>query len=151
MNMWYQWLHRYAQSFAKQRKASKQVNSFGMTETHHKGELAQASHITALKTIEDVERADFVSLRTVPVVLKNGRCKVVVNALLDDGRTKTYVNSDVAAELGLNEISQKVTVNKLNGQAEKLVTTPVELQLESINGEFGIQIEAFTVKRVQET
>ena len=61
---------------------------------------------------------------------------------------KTYVNSDVAAELGLNGISQKVTVNKLNGQSETLVTTPVGLQLESINGEVATQIEAFAVKRV---
>ena len=38
-------------------------------------------------------------LQTTPVVLKKGNRKVVVNAHLDDGRTKTYVNEDVAAEL----------------------------------------------------
>ena len=39
--------------------------------------------------------------QTTPVVLKKGNQKVVVNALIDDGSTKTYVNEDVATELKL--------------------------------------------------
>ena len=43
----------------------------------------------------------YIGLRIVPVILENrGKC-LQVNALLDDGSTKTYLNSDVAAELGL--------------------------------------------------
>ena len=42
-----------------------------------------------------------VALRTVSVYLKNGDRKLKINALLDDASTKTYVNADVAAELGL--------------------------------------------------
>ena len=115
------------------------------TESSHEEEVPpqQTSHTTAFKV-----EPDFISLRTVPVVLKNGKKKIVVNALLDDGSTKTYINSDVAAELGLSGISQKVTVNKLNGQAEMLETTPVEFQLQSIDGRVDTSIEAFTVKRV---
>jgi len=33
----------------------------------------------------------FIALCTVPVALKNGAKSVCVNALLDDGSTKTYV------------------------------------------------------------
>ena len=39
------------------------------------------------------------ALRTVPAVGKNGERRMIVNALLDDGSTKTYINGDVAAEL----------------------------------------------------
>ena len=39
--------------------------------------------------------------QTTPVVLKKGNQKVVVNALIDDGSTKAYVNEDVATELKL--------------------------------------------------
>ena len=46
-------------------------------------------------------RPGFVALRTVPVVLRNGTRTLKVNALLDDSSTKTYLNADVAAELGL--------------------------------------------------
>ena len=42
-----------------------------------------------------------VALRTVPVYLTNGNRKLKVNALLDDASTKTYINADVAAKLGL--------------------------------------------------
>ena len=40
-----------------------------------------------------------VPLRTIPVYLKNGNKRLKVNALLDDDSTKTYLNTDVAAEL----------------------------------------------------
>ena len=46
-------------------------------------------------------RGDYVGLRTVPVIVKNGDRWLTVNALLDDVSTKTYINADVAAELGL--------------------------------------------------
>jgi len=42
-----------------------------------------------------------VALRTIPVYLKNGGRRLRVNALLGDASTKTYINSDVAAEMGL--------------------------------------------------
>ena len=48
------------------------------------------------------------ALRTMLVILNNGGKKMRVNALLDDASTKTYVNSDVAAELGWNGIMKKV-------------------------------------------
>ena len=43
-----------------------------------------------------------VALRTVSVYIKNGERKLRINALLDDASTKTYVNTDVAAELSLH-------------------------------------------------
>ena len=55
------------------------------------------------------------AVRTVPVILKNGNRAIKVNALLDEASTKTYINADVASELGLTEISWKVTMNVLNG------------------------------------
>jgi len=43
-----------------------------------------------------------IALRKIPVYLKNGGRRLRVNALLDDASTKTYINSDVAAEMGLH-------------------------------------------------
>ena len=91
---------------------------------------------------------EFIALRTVPVVLKNGNRKMVVNAVLDDASTTTYINSDVAAELGLQGEPQKVTVNVLNGHAETFETMPVEVGLESINGKMDVMIHAFTTEKV---
>jgi len=60
--------------------------------------LAEQSLTTTMGAPNAPERAHFVALRTVPVVLKNGSRKLVVNALLEDASPKTYINGDVAAE-----------------------------------------------------
>lgn len=54
--------------------------------------------------------SEYVALRTVPVILRNGNRSVKINALLDDGSTKTYLNENVAAELGLQGEMKTMTV-----------------------------------------
>ena len=70
--------------------------------TEGKGRKEQTTMMT-----QDEYRPEFVSLRTVPVVLKNGDRVLKVNALLGDASTDTYVNADVAAELGLQGKTEK--------------------------------------------
>ena len=99
-------------------------------------------------TANDVTSAEFIALRTVPVVLKNGNRSLKVNALLDDASTKTYVNADVAAELGLQGQIEKVKVNVLNGQVETFETTPVDIEMESVTGDVKHRVTAYTATRV---
>ena len=89
-----------------------------------------------------------VSLRTVPVVLVAGKRRVTVNAILDDGSTRSYVNSDVAAELGVGGTSQQMTVHTLNGHKEVFCTTPVRLELESLDGRERADVELCTTRKV---
>ena len=77
-----------------------------------------------------------VALRTVPVTLRNGQRSVNVNALLDDGSTQSYLNSAVAAKLGIQAESKSMTVSTLNGQTRTFRTMPVNVQLESCDGTF---------------
>ena len=93
----------------------------------------------------------FIAFRTVPVILKNGDRPMKVNALLDDASTKTYVNADVAAELGLQDKTEKVTVNVLNGQVETFETRPVDIELESVAGDVKLGVTACTATRVTGT
>ena len=53
---------------------------------------------------ETINQTKIMALRTVPVFLKNGNRRTKVNALLEEALTKTYLNADVAAELGLRDI-----------------------------------------------
>ena len=71
-----------------------------------------------------------------------------INALLDDASTKSYVNADVAAELGLHGRTEKMTVNVLNGQVETFKTSPINVELTSITGTVSARINACTVDRV---
>ena len=115
------------------------------TEGEH--QIATERSLTTV-TLKTSEAPHFVALRTVPVVLKNGKRRMEVNALLDDASTRTYLNADVAAELGLQGHCQRVTVNVLNGRAETFETAPVELEVESLDGKISKKINAFTTDRV---
>ena len=81
-----------------------------------------------------------IALRTIPVYLRNGVKTVKVNALRDDASTKTYINSDVAAELGLQGCLQQVNVNVINGHVETFQTSPVECTIESLDGKSKLAI-----------
>ena len=97
---------------------------------------------TTMMTQEQITA--FIGLRTVPVILINGdRCRTV-NALLDDASTKTYVNADVAAKLGLTGQSEQVTVNVLNGQARTFESKPVNIELKSVKGDVRMKVSAYT-------
>ena len=93
-------------------------------------------------------RANFIGLRTVPVILKNCERSLKINALLDDASTKSYINADVAAELGLQGRTEKMTVNVLNGQVETFETKPINVELMSITGDVSTMVSACTVDRV---
>ena len=82
---------------------------------------------------QNYSKVDYIALRTVPIILKNGDRSLRVNAFLDRASTKSYVNSDVVAELGLKGRT-KVTVNVLNGQIETFETKPVSFELQSVDG-----------------
>ena len=97
---------------------------------------------------QNYSKVDYIALRTVPIVLKNGDRSLRVNALLDEASTKSYVNSDVAAELGLKGKTEKVTVNVLNGQIETFETKPVSFELQSVDGKVSFKVNAYTESRV---
>ena len=89
--------------------------------------------------------SDFISLRTVLVVVCNDNIRMTVNALLDDASTKTYINNDVAEQLELKGIPKHVRVNVLNNQVRTFKTLPVEFNLESVNGKIKDRVSAHTV------
>ena len=103
--------------------------------------LAERSLTTTMEALNAPERADFVALRTVSVLLKNGSRRLVVNA-------KTYINCDVAAELGLEGTVHQITVIVLNGGEDSSQTMPVEFDLQSMDGNSSARISAFTATRV---
>ena len=61
-------------------------------------------------------------MRTVPVLVSANGYQLKVNAILDDGSTKTYINEDIAEELGIKNRYENVTVTTLNGKSENFRT-----------------------------
>lgn len=93
----------------------------------------------AVTSLKDAQRIEEFGNRTLCHNLQQKMkemSKNALNALLDGGSTKTYINSDLAAELNLQGGTQKVTVNMLNGQ------------LELLDGKVKITIQSFTANSV---
>ena len=58
-----------------------------------------------------------------------------------------YINSDVAAELGLQGQNRRMTVNALNSQTDGFETMPFELYLESLDRIINVKIAALQETR----
>lgn len=89
-----------------------------------------------------------VALRTIPVVLKNGNKRILVNCFLDEGSDTTYINEDVVEELGLRGNKEKITVNVANGQQISFQSMTFQIGLESTDGKLDTEIVAKTSERI---
>ena len=95
------------------------------------GEEQQNTSFVATKC----QKLGCISLQTVPVIVENGSKSLIINALLDDGSTQTYLNADIAAKLGLHGDISKSQVSVINGAVATFETAPVEFRLRSMNGQ----------------
>ena len=69
--------------------------------------------------------------------------------MLDDGSNETFLNEEAAGVLGLKERYQTVTVNVLNNEVETFQSMPLNVSIESLDGEFSEDIKVKTCpKRV---
>ena len=86
-------------------------------------------------TLTATASSELVSLRTVPVWIKANGKKVKVNAVLDCASTGTFLNEEIAIALGLQSAYERVTVRVLNETVESFDTMPLEITLESVDGQ----------------
>ena len=94
------------------------------------------------------ENNEYIALRTVPVVLRNGNKNVRINALLDDASTMSYLNEDVENQLGLEGEEVSLSVRVLNDVCTKTKSHIVHCDLQSSDGRIQVQVAAHTMKRV---
>ena len=81
--------------------------------------------------------------------MRNGAKSIVVNAFLDDGSTRTYINSSAAAELQiLTGRSEEITVGTMGGARRNFSTEEVSFVVESMDGKMSQAITGFTTDRV---
>jgi len=114
--------------------------------TAEEGELSERAHMTTT-TMKLTVPSEFMALPTVPVYLTSGSRRVKVNALLDEDSSRTYLNSIVAAELGLEGRPHELTVKVLNDNREKLNSPVVEFTISSLNGRVHKPTSAYTTER----
>jgi len=101
-----------------------------------------------METYGEQERQQAVALRTIPIVLKNGKRRLLVNCLLDEGSDTTYVNEDVVEELGLAGEKQQFTVKVANDYSIRFLSSTVQIGLESTDGRVDTKITAKPSDRI---
>ena len=70
-----------------------------------------------------------------------------VNAILDDASNETFLNEEVAGMLGIQEPFQTINVHVLNNEIETFQSMPVNVTIESVDGQFRKSIDVRTCPR----
>lgn len=90
------------------------------------------THTATMETAQTGEKV--VALRTVPLILKNGNVRLLVNCVLDEGSETACINEDLVEELGVRGRKEPVIVNVGNYQRVKFMSMSFQVGLDSING-----------------
>ena len=91
--------------------------------------------------------SELVFLRTVTIWIKANGKKVKVNVVLDDASTGTFLNEEIAIALGLQSAYERVTVRVLNETVESFDTMPLEITLDSVDGQTSMALNVYTCPR----
>ena len=87
---------------------------------------------TMLK-IQENKQADTVALQTVPIILKYGKKKMLVNCFLDEGSNTPYVNEDIVDELSVKGEKELITANVANDQEVTFPFMSFTIGVESVD------------------
>lgn len=77
------------------------------------------------------QEAEFIALRTVPIVVKYGNKRLHVNCLLDEGSDTSYVNEDVIEALGLHGAKTEINVKVANDETFHFMSSTFDIDIES--------------------
>ena len=105
-----------------------------------------STHTATMETAQTREKV--VALQTVPLILKNGSKRILVNCFLDEGSDTTYINEDLVEELGVKGRKELITVNAANDQQVKFMSMTFQVGLESIDGKVNRTISAKTSQKI---
>ena len=108
------------------------------------GEPELGTFVTSLSGTKE-----YLPLRTIPVIVKKKHKSLRINALLDDGSTRSYIIEDVADCLGLESEPVSLNVQLLDDATASLKSRSVRFDLEGCDGGVKKAVTAQTTKRVK--
>ena len=90
-----------------------------------------------------------ISLRTLTVKLMHNGKELLVNAILDDGSSQSFINSDVAEYLKLKKFShQDLAVGVLSGSYKSFPSSAVSIDISAVDDSTVSKIDLMTIKNV---
>ncbi|CAB3991157.1 Hypothetical predicted protein [Paramuricea clavata] len=94
------------------------------------------------------QETEYVALRTVPVIVKNGNKRIPVNCLLDEGSDTSYINEDVIEALGLHGAKTEINVKVANDETVTFMSSTFDVGLESTDGRVDTTITVQSSKKI---
>lgn len=105
-----------------------------------------STHTATMESTQKHEKV--VALQTVPLILKNGNKRILVNCFLDEGSDNSYINEDLIEESGVRGQKEQIIVNVANDQQVNFMSMTFEVGLESIDGRVNRPIVAKTSQKI---
>lgn len=105
-----------------------------------------STHTATMESTQKHEKV--VALQTVPLILKNGNKRILVNCFLDEGSDNSYINEDLIEEPGVRGQKEQIIVNVANDQQVNFMSMTFEVGLESIDGRVNRPIVAKTSQKI---
>ena len=102
--------------------------------TYQTTEGDTSTHTATVETAQACKKV--VALQTVPLILKKGNTRILVNCFLDEGSDTTYINEDLVEELGVRGQRELFTVNAANDQQVTFMSMTIRI------GEYQWQSES---------
>ena len=94
---------------------TRSANQTRLSQDSVTSQITEGDASTHKATMEIAQtREKVVALQTVPLILRNGNIRLLVNCFLDEGSDTTYINEDVVEELGVKGQKNAITVNVAN-------------------------------------
>ena len=132
--------HHHYLLYTDRAVAAPRRESSAQAPANTEGESAMISSSSSSKSI--------VALRTIPVRLSNGTgSSIIVNALLNDASTRTYVSNHFAGTLDLDDPRRTLIIGKLNDQEEEIQTRLVSRTISDLDDAMTSELSAGTVEK----
>ena len=109
-------------AFQESRGGTSNANQTHLSQESATSQITEGDASTHTATMETAQTHEkVVALQTVPLILKNGNKRILVNCFLDEGSDSTYINEDLVEELGVRGRKELITVNEANDQKVKFM------------------------------
>ena len=128
---------------------TRSANQTRLSQDTATSQITEGDASTHKATMEIAQtREKVVALQTVPLILRNGNIRLLVNCFLDEGRDTTYINEDVVEELGVKGQKNAITINVANYWQVKFLSMSFQVGVESVDGKVNRTISAKTSQKI---
>ena len=141
--------NRIERAIQESRESTSSANQTHLSQENVTSQITEGDANTHTATIETAQKGEkVVALQTVPLILKNGNVRLLVNCFRDEGSDTTCINENLVQGQVVRGRKEPVIVNVANDQWVKFMSMSFQVGLESVDGEVNRIISAKTSQKI---